>query len=79
MRVFISAAAARYLDLAATYKFGEDLQYEAFFNVRNVFNKDPAIIPQGPTGYQSWTNNPVNGSQYDVLGRVFSAGFRFKM
>ena len=75
----ISAAAARYLDLAATYKFGEDLQYEAFFNVRNVFNKDPAIIPNGPTGYQSWTNNPVNASQYDVLGRVFSAGFRFKM
>jgi len=33
----------------------------------------------GPTGYQSWTNNPVNSSQFDVLGRVFRAGFRFKM
>lgn len=75
----ISAAAARYFDLAANYKFGEDKQYEAFVNVRNIFNKDPAIIPNGPTGYQSWTNNPVSAAQYDVLGRVFSAGFRFKM
>jgi outer membrane receptor protein involved in Fe transport len=75
----ISAAAARYFDVAANYKFGEDRRYELFFNVRNIFNKDPAIIPNGPTGYQSWTNNPVSAAQYDVLGRVFSAGFRFKM
>jgi outer membrane receptor protein involved in Fe transport len=75
----ISAPAARYFDLAATYKFGADSQYSVFFNVRNVFNKDPAIIAAGPTGYQSWTNFPISASQYDIVGRVYSAGFRFKM
>jgi iron complex outermembrane receptor protein len=75
----ISVAAATYFDMAATYKFGESRQYEVFFNVRNLTNKDPAVVPQGPTGYQSWTNFPFNATQYDVLGRVFSAGFRFKM
>jgi outer membrane receptor protein involved in Fe transport len=75
----ISVAAATYFDLAASYKFGKDLQYEAFFNVRNLANKDPAVVPPGPTGYQSWTNFPFNAAQYDVLGRVFNAGFRFKM
>ena len=75
----ISVAGATYFDLAATYRFGEARQYEVFFNVRNLANKDPAVVPNGPTGYQSWTNFPFNASQYDVLGRVFSAGFRFKM
>jgi outer membrane receptor protein involved in Fe transport len=75
----IYAPAARYLDLATTFKFGPDGQFSLFANVRNVFNKDPAIIPAGPTGYQSWTNYPISAGQYDVLGRVFSAGFRFKM
>jgi iron complex outermembrane receptor protein len=75
----IQVAGATYFDLAVTYRFGGEGRYEAFFNVRNVANKDPAIVPQGPTGYQSWTNNPVAAAQYDVLGRVLSAGFRFKM
>ncbi|MES2295040.1 MAG: TonB-dependent receptor [Pseudomonadota bacterium] len=75
----IQVAGATYFDLAASYMFGGDGQYEVYFNVRNIFNKDPAIVPLGPTGYQSWTNNPINATQFDVLGRVFRAGFRFKM
>jgi outer membrane receptor protein involved in Fe transport len=75
----IQVAGATYFDFATTYKFGEDRQYEVFVNVRNIANKDPAIVARGPTGYPSWTNNPVSAQQYDVLGRVFRAGFRFKM
>jgi outer membrane receptor protein involved in Fe transport len=75
----ISVAAATYFDLATNYKFGGDKQYEVFFNVRNLFNKDPAVVPAGPTGHATWWNQPINSAQYDVLGRVFSAGFRFKM
>jgi outer membrane receptor protein involved in Fe transport len=72
-------AGATYFDLAVSYMFGGEGQYEVYFNARNIFNKDPAIVPRGPTGYQSWTNNPFDASQYDALGRVFRAGFRFKI
>lgn len=75
----IQVAGAAYIDLAATYRFGENRNYEFFFNVRNLANKDPAIVAAGPTGYGSWTNNPVGAAQHDTLGRVFRAGFRFKM
>jgi hypothetical protein len=75
----IQVAGATYFDLAASYMFGGEGQYEVYFNVRNVTNQDPAIVPRGPTGYGSWTNNPIDASQYDVLGRVYRAGFRFNM
>jgi outer membrane receptor protein involved in Fe transport len=75
----IHVPGATYFDVAATLRFGEDRQYELFFNVRNLTNKDPAIVAAGPTGYGSWTNNPISAGQYDTLGRVFRAGFRFKM
>ena len=39
----------------------------------------PADVAAGPTGYGSWTNFPISAGQYDTLGRVFRAGFRFKM
>lgn len=75
----ITVPGATYFDLAATFRFGQDRQYELFFNVRNLTNKDPAIVAAGPTGYGSWTNFPISAGQYDTLGRVFRAGFRFKM
>jgi iron complex outermembrane receptor protein len=72
----IQIPAATYLDLALSYRFKAG--YEGFFNVRNLLNANPPIVAQGPTGYQSWTNNPVSSLNYDVLGRVFNAGVRFK-
>lgn len=75
----ITVPGATYFDLAATFRLGERRQYELFFNVRNLTNKDPAIVAAGPTGYGSWTNFPISAGQYDTLGRVFRAGFRFKM
>jgi hypothetical protein len=75
----IQVAGATYFDLSASYMFGGEGQYEIYINARNIFDKDPAIVPVGPTGYGSWTNNPVNATQFDVLGRVYRAGFRFKL
>lgn len=75
----ITVPGATYFDLAATFRIGQDRRYELFFNVRNLTNKDPAIVAAGPTGYGSWTNFPISAGQYDTLGRIFRAGFRFKM
>ena len=73
---------AVYWDFNIAYKFmhkaenGTDM--EAFLNIKNLTNKDPAIVAQGPSG-TSFTAAPANPSLYDVLGRVFRAGVRFKM
>ena len=47
-------------------------------NINNVFNRDPGITPKGSDeiGYEISASNP---SKYDVLGRVFRVGLRFKM
>ncbi|MEI9890852.1 MAG: TonB-dependent receptor, partial [Caulobacteraceae bacterium] len=73
----IQVPSETYLDLALTYRFRGG--YEAFFNVRNIANLNPPVVAAGPTGYSSWTNNPVSAGNFDTLGRVFSAGFRFKI
>lgn len=75
----IRVPAAAYIDLSATFRFGPARQYQLFFNVRNLTNKDPAIVAAGPTGFSAWNNNPVSAGQYDTLGRLFLAGFRFKL
>jgi outer membrane receptor protein involved in Fe transport len=71
---------AFYLDLSTSYKIhiGDTAETELFFNVRNLANKDANIVGQGPggTGYDF----PATSlTMYDVLGRVFRAGIRFKM
>lgn len=70
---------AFYLDANLTYKFsvaGEES--EMFLNVANLFNKDPAIVASGPDG--SAPSIPAtNQSLYDLLGRTFRVGVRFKM
>ncbi len=72
-------AGAVFLDAAITYKFAlGDAATEAFFNVRNIANKDPAVAAPGPGGF-TYEAAPANGALYDVLGRVFRAGVRFKM
>ncbi len=70
---------AIYFDTSLTYKFAVSAaDMEAFFNVRNVFNKDPAVIAPGVGGY-TYEAAPYNGALYDSLGRVFRAGIRFRM
>lgn len=68
---------ATYFDLALAFKFQtRGGQGEFFFNVDNVFNKDPVIV--SPLN-QQFIVAPVNAQLYDVLGREFRAGIRFKL
>jgi iron complex outermembrane receptor protein len=75
-----SIAGAMYLDLGMTYRFShkdaDGVDADAFFNVKNLTNKDPVPVYQGPGGTAYLTMN-ANPTLYDVLGRVFRAGIRF--
>ncbi len=61
-----------------TMHFGETSEAELFFNVRNLFNTDPPIAVRGPGG-SSWDFPPTNQGLYDIMGRIFRAGLKFKM
>ncbi len=73
---------AWFFDAAVNYTFhvGEDenTSIQAFLNIQNLFNTDPPIIANGPTGIP-WGVANNNPTLYDSLGRVFRAGVRFKM
>ncbi|MEG3143131.1 TonB-dependent receptor [Sphingomonas sp. RT2P30] len=66
-----------YLDASLSYGFtvSGHTQVEAFFNVRNLTNKDPAQVPNSNQFFSPRTN----GNIYDVLGRVYRVGLRFKL
>jgi outer membrane receptor protein involved in Fe transport len=56
--------AVAYLDLGVRYAFGADKNFTVYFNVDNVFDKDPPL--------------PANGSAYyDLMGRTYKGGVRF--
>jgi iron complex outermembrane recepter protein len=59
-----------YLDtnLNYTFDFGSDSTAELFFSVKNVLNSDPPPVPSAG-----------NAILYDLLGRVYRAGIRFKL
>ena len=69
-----------YLDTALTYAFHiGNLEAAAFFNIRNILNRDPAEIPNPNQPWLIRTNSAITGPAYDVLGRVYRIGMRFKM
>lgn len=64
-------------DVSLAYRFYQDGQNnaEAFLTIDNVLDKDPARLPQTGNAYSPHTN----ANLYDVLGRVFRGGIRFRM
>jgi outer membrane receptor protein involved in Fe transport len=74
-----SVDAALFVDFNAAYTMAitDTAETELFFNVRNIMNSDPPIRAGGPGG-SSWDFAPASPS-YDILGRVFRAGVKFKM
>jgi hypothetical protein len=68
------------LSVGYTIAMGKDDNSELnlFLNIRNLTNRDPVIVAGGPSGlpFDTVTTNPGN---YDSLGRVFTAGIRFKL
>ena len=68
---------AYYLDLAVAYDVPQIEGTQLFLNVVNVMNRDPEIVAYGPAG-SAYGNPSTNPALYDVLGRVFRAGVRFR-
>lgn len=65
-----------WFDLGLNYKLGfEKADTEIFFNVRNLLDKDPAVVARQQAG-TGWDFSPSNSALYDVLGRFYRAGFR---
>ncbi len=70
---------ALYFDISATYRLPmEGADADLFFSVRNLANRDPGIVPSGP-GASVFSTNESNSGLYDLMGRAFRAGVRFKM
>jgi outer membrane receptor protein involved in Fe transport len=57
--------AVTYVDLGLRYSFGSDRRFQIYFNVDNVFDRDPPQPTEG-TAY------------YDTLGRTYKGGMRFR-
>ncbi len=69
---------ALYWDASIAYKFLQEAgNAEAFLNVKNLTNKDPAVVGSGPSGTPAYVLNSTCGN-FDCQGRVFRAGVRFK-
>lgn len=67
---------ALYFDATITYAvdwLGDESEF--YFNVKNMFNKDPSIVPYGPSG-SAYGSISTNQGLYDFLGRVFRIGVR---
>lgn len=63
----------RYTDLTASYDLSS-IKGTVFFTVNNLTNKDPPQIPGILIAGSSLGNHLL----YDVVGRAYTAGFRFK-
>lgn len=71
-------AGAMYIDLAANYSFEvQDVGFQAFLSIRNLFDVDPVLVGNGPTGNNTPAYPQTNRNLYDVLGRVYRVGLRF--
>lgn len=71
-------AGAIYFDTAISrdFPFGDSSKANVFLNVRNLFDRDPAVA--AAFGSFADTLPAANPNLYDVLGRVFSAGVRIE-
>lgn len=71
---------ATWFDASLSYDLSSDSDGSAvlFFNVRNIADKDPAVVAPGPGGF-SYEAAPSNPNLYDTLGRTYSAGLRFSL
>lgn len=68
---------AWYFDASATFRPELPGNPELFVSIKNIANKDPAIVARPPSG-QAYGFRPTQESIYDILGRQYRAGIRFK-
>ncbi len=73
-------ASRYYIDASVSYGFDvASMDVEAFLNVRNLLNRDPEIIPQGPTDFTYVFPLSKGVSGFDMMGRQFLLGVRIRM
>ncbi|MBS0418785.1 MAG: TonB-dependent receptor [Proteobacteria bacterium] len=65
-----------YFDLELGYKLFDE-KAELFFAAENALNTAPAFVAGDPS--QNFYNGQGATAVYDTLGRIFRAGFRFKL
>jgi len=65
-------------DYSLSYTFDVDnKEIETFFNVRNIFDRDPPVVGPNPGGF-SYTLHSSNAQLYDLIGRSFMVGMRLR-
>ncbi|HEX8030334.1 MAG TPA: TonB-dependent receptor [Vicinamibacterales bacterium] len=64
-----------YSDIQAKFTVGEDKNYEVYFGVNNLFDKQPPIVADLTN---QWPGTNTVASTYDLLGRRLYAGVRAK-
>ena len=68
---------ALYFDTNVTYQLPYQTETSVFLSVDNIADTPPVQVPYGPNlGTAPLSANPA---LYDVLGRTFHFGVRFKM
>ncbi|MEO6339699.1 MAG: TonB-dependent receptor [Caulobacteraceae bacterium] len=71
--------AVAYTNLSATYSWniaGGKMELSA--NIQNLFDKDPPVVPSLFDASLGQTGNQINSSLYDLLGRRFTVGLKFR-
>ncbi|MGI4876973.1 MAG: hypothetical protein ACRYG4_05760 [Janthinobacterium lividum] len=65
-----------YTDTTVQYKFHvRGATLEAYLTVNNLFNVQPPLFSTGAQPGQGYPTNPV---VYDVIGRYYTGGMRFR-
>lgn len=70
---------AFYLDAAMSFDVemgGRELEF--FVSANNLLDKDPPVVAPGPAG-SAYATPATNQSLYDLLGRTYRVGVRFKL
>jgi iron complex outermembrane receptor protein len=75
-----SIPGAFYMDLSTTYDFKVDnVAASAYLSIKNIFDTNPVLVGNGPSGNNIPAYVQTNRNLYDYLGRVYRIGFRFEM
>lgn len=71
---------AIYFDMNASYTFKVmNSKAQVFLAIRNLLDKDPVLVANGPSGNNTGAYPQTNRSLYDVLGRTFRMGVRLSL
>jgi outer membrane receptor protein involved in Fe transport len=70
-----------YMDTSLAYDFSKsgNTDFQVYFNVQNLLNRDPPVVPLPLTGLVPYFSVQTNPSLYDVLGRNYRLGFRISL